>query len=179
MPSDSPSQPSKKPIRLGKYEVIRHIATGGMGAVYHARDTELGREVALKILPPDLAAKPAMVVRFRREYAAASKMQHENIVALYELGELNQTLYFAMEFVDGIDLYEYVKQNGPLDPEEARQIVLQGARALRHAAEHGIVHRDIKPSNFLLTRKNGKLLVKLTDFGLAREISDRHHGWYD
>ncbi|MFQ3649175.1 MAG: serine/threonine-protein kinase [Gemmataceae bacterium] len=175
MPSDSPSQPSKKPIRLGKYEVIRHIATGGMGAVYHARDTELGREVALKILPPDLAAKPAMVVRFRREYAAASKMQHENIVALYELGELNQTLYFAMEFVDGIDLYEYVKQNGPLDPEEARQIVLQGARALRHAAEHGIVHRDIKPSNFLLTRKNGKLLVKLTDFGLAREISDDHY----
>jgi serine/threonine protein kinase len=175
MPSDSSSQASKKPIRLGKYEVIRHIATGGMGAVYHARDTETNREVALKILPPDLAAKPAMVVRFRREYAAASKLQHENIVELYELGELNQTLYFAMEFVEGIDLHEHVKKHGPLDPEEARQLILQSARALRHAAQHGIVHRDIKPSNFLLTRKNGKPFVKLTDFGLARETSDDHY----
>jgi len=172
MASNSPSPSGKKPIRLGKYEVIRHIATGGMGAVYQARDTEQDREVALKILPPELAAKPAMVVRFRREYAAASKLQHENIVALYELGELNQTLYFAMEFVDGIDLHEYVKQQGPLDPEEARLIILQAARALRHAAQHGIVHRDIKPSNFLLTRKAGKIHVKLTDFGLARETND-------
>ena len=175
MASNSPSQSGKKPIRLGKYEVIRHIATGGMGAVYQARDTEQDRQVALKILPPELAAKPAMVVRFRREYAAASKLQHENIVALYELGELNQTLYFAMEFVDGIDLHEYVKQQGPLDPEEARQIILQAARALRHAAQHGIVHRDIKPSNFLLTRKAGKIQVKLTDFGLARETNDDHY----
>jgi serine/threonine protein kinase len=173
MPSESPlSQPVKKNIRLGKYEVWYHIATGGMGAVYHALDTEQNREVALKILPPDLASKPAMVVRFRREYAAASKMRHENIVELYELGELNQTLYFAMEFVEGIDLHEYVKKEGPLDPEEARQIILQGARALRHAAQHGIVHRDIKPSNFLLSRKNGKVHVKLTDFGLAREVTD-------
>lgn len=164
--------PAKKIVRLGKYEVLQHIATGGMAAIYRARDTEAGREVALKILPPDKAGNQAMVVRFRREYAAASRLKHENIVQLFEMGELNETLYYAMEFVDGTDLHETIEHNGAFDPEEARQIILQAARALRLADQHGIVHRDIKPSNFLLVRKLGKPHVKLTDFGLAREMAD-------
>ena len=129
MGSESPpSAPgAKKPPRIGKYEIVHHIATGGMGAVYRARDLENKRDVALKILPPDMAAKQAMVVRFKREYASASKLQHENIVALYEFGEAGATLYFAMEFVEGIDLHEHIQKKGTLDPEEARQIVLQAA----------------------------------------------------
>ncbi len=172
MASDPPPPKGRRVVRIGKYEVIAHIATGGMGAVYRARDTEEGKEVALKVLNPGQAAKPAMVERFRREARSAAKLEHENIVALYEFDEHQGTCYLVMEFVDGIDLHEHVKRNGPLDPEEARRLILQGARALRHANDEGIVHRDVKPSNFLLTRKNGKPLVKLTDFGLAREADN-------
>jgi hypothetical protein len=142
-----------------------------MGSVYRARDTETGEDVALKILPPEMAAKQAMVVRFKREYAAASRLRHENIVSLLEFGEAAGTLYFAMEYVEGTDLHEHLEVHGVIDPEEARGIILQAARAIRHAAQHGIVHRDIKPSNFLLTTRSGKRTVKLLDFGLAREAS--------
>jgi serine/threonine protein kinase len=163
-------QSPRRVVRMGKYEVVQHIATGGMGAVYRGVDTENDREVALKVLSPENAAKRAMLVRFQREARSALKLRHENIVTTYEIGEVGGAWFLAMEFIDGIDLHDYVKRHGPLDPEEARQIILQGARALRHAGELSIVHRDIKPSNFLLTRKNNKPLVKLTDFGLAREI---------
>ncbi|MFO0927732.1 MAG: serine/threonine-protein kinase [Gemmataceae bacterium] len=149
---------------------VQAIATGGMGAVYRARDTESGREVALKVLPPELAAKPAMLERFRREARSAAKLRHENVVSVHEFGELQGTSYLAMEFVEGTDLHEEIKRIGMFDPEEARQIVLQAARALRAAHEQAIVHRDIKPSNFLMSRKSGRLVVKLTDFGLAREV---------
>jgi serine/threonine-protein kinase len=155
---------------MGRYEVIKHIATGGMGAVYRARDTENDREVALKVLSKELAAKRNLLVRFQREARSAAKLAHENIVVTYDFGEINGVWYLAMEFIDGDDLHDYVKRNGPLDPEEARQIILQAARALRHADEQNIVHRDIKPSNLLLARKNDRPLVKLTDFGLAREV---------
>jgi serine/threonine-protein kinase len=161
---------NKKVVRLGKYTVIKHIATGGMGAVYRAHDAEANREVALKVLPLELAAKPAMVERFKREARSAAKLSHENIVSVYEFGEVGGTYYLAMEFVEGIDLHDHIKKSGTIDPEESRQIVLQAARALREANEQSIVHRDIKPSNFLLARKENRWLVKLTDFGLAREI---------
>jgi serine/threonine protein kinase len=175
-PGNRPPRPDPKPgeprrvVRMGKYEVIQHIATGGMGAVYRARDTESGKEVALKILMPELAARPAMLERFRREARSADKLDHENIVRQFEFGEINGKYFLAMEFVDGVDLHDYVKEKGPLDPEEARFIILQGARALRYSHGQNIVHRDIKPSNFLLTQKNKRSLVKLADFGLAREL---------
>jgi serine/threonine-protein kinase len=155
---------------MGKYEVVQHIATGGMGAVYKAKDTETGREVALKILMPELALKANMLERFRREARSAEKLNHENIVRQFEFGEVGGNYFIAMEFVEGVDLHDYIKENGPLDPEEARAIVLQASRALRHSHEQNIVHRDIKPSNFLLTRKNNRPLIKLADFGLAREV---------
>src|SRR5262249_41104927 len=145
-------------------------STGGMGAVYRARDTETGRDVALKVLLPELAAKPNVLERFKREARSARRLRHENVVNLLEYGEIQGMHYLALEFIEGIDLHDYIKRNGPLDPEEARGIILQAGRALREAHDKNVVHRDVKPSNFLLTRKDDQLHVKLTDFGLAREV---------
>ncbi len=172
MSSESAAKGPRRNIRIGKYEVLSHIATGGMGAVYKARDTESGEDVALKVLSPEMAAKPVMVERFRREAKHAAKLRHENIVTLHEFGEANRTYYLVMEFVDGIDLHEFSNKQGPLDPKEALEIVLQACRALDHAYRQNVVHRDIKPSNFLLTEQNGKRVVKLTDLGLAREANN-------
>jgi serine/threonine-protein kinase len=173
MSSESSAKSPRRSVRIGKYEVLAHIATGGMGAVYKARDTELGRDVALKILSPEMAGKPASLERFRREARSAAKLRHENIVTLYEVGEQHGTHFLALEFVDGIDLYEYITGKGQLDPEDACGILTQATKALDHAHKQGIVHRDIKPSNFLLTHaEDGRLLVKLTDMGLAREAAD-------
>jgi serine/threonine-protein kinase len=171
MSSDPASKPTKRIARLGKYEVLAHVATGGMGAVYKALDTEAGREVALKVLIPEMAARPAMLKRFKREARAAAKLRHENIVRLYEFEELAGTWFIVMEFVDGIDLAEYAARKGQLDPDEATSLMMQACRALRHAHRRGLVHRDIKPSNFLVTRKDGRLILKLTDLGLARDPS--------
>ena len=107
-------------MRIGKYEVVKHIATGGMGAVYRAVDTELDRPVALKVLNPEIAAQESMLNRFRREAKAAARLRHENIVAIYDVGEANGTYYLALEFVDGIDLHEYIGRKGKLPAEEAR-----------------------------------------------------------
>ena len=172
MSSDPAAKGPRRNIRIGKYEVLSHVATGGMGAVYKARDTESGHEVALKVLSPEMAAKPAMVERFRREAKHAAKLCHENVVTLHEFGEANHTCYLVMEFIDGIDLAEYSNRTGPLDPPEALEIILQGCRALDHAYQQGVIHRDIKPSNFLLTRQGERMVVKLTDLGLAREASN-------
>jgi eukaryotic-like serine/threonine-protein kinase len=172
MSSDPAAKKPHRSIRIGKYEVLSHIATGGMGAVYKARDTEDGREVALKVMSPEMASKPSMIERFRREAKHAAKLSHENVVTLYEFGEVNNTWFLAMEFIDGIDLHEYSKRKGPLDPAEALDIILQGCRALNHAYQCGIIHRDIKPSNFLVTRQGERMVIKMTDLGLARQVSN-------
>jgi serine/threonine-protein kinase len=172
MSSDPTAKGPRRSIRIGKYEVVSHVATGGMGAVYKARDSESGQEVALKVMSPEMAAKPSMVERFRREAKHAAKLRHENVVTLYEFGEANRTFYLAMEFVDGIDLHEYSSRKGPLDPDEALEIILQAARAIDYIYSQGIIHRDIKPSNFLVTRQRERLVVKMTDLGLAREASN-------
>jgi serine/threonine-protein kinase len=173
MSSEPAAKGPRRSIRIGKYEVVAHIATGGMGAVYKARNTETGEDVALKVLSPELAANPAMVERFRREAKHASKLNHENIVALHEFSEASHTYFLVMEFVEGIDLHEYLTQKGALDPREALEIILQACQALDHAYERGVIHRDIKPSNFLLTRQSDRMVVKLTDLGLAREASNK------
>jgi hypothetical protein len=154
---------------LGKYRVLNHIATGGMGTVYRALDPETGRVVALKLLPADRAANPRALERFRREARAAARLRHDNIVAVHELGETNGTLFLAMEFVDGVDLHEHVSRSGPLHPDEAVVLLAQMAWALDHLHRQGLVHRDVKPANFLVTYPDGRPLVKLTDLGLARE----------
>lgn len=160
--------------RLGKYEVVAHIATGGMGAVYQAVDAELGRSVALKVLQPELAHLGPVLERFRREARHSARLNHPNIVALHEIGhdvELDLH-YLVLEYISGIDLKAYIEKRGTLHPEEARLIMIQAATALNHAHEHGLVHRDIKPSNFLLARVGNKVVIKLTDLGLARREND-------
>jgi serine/threonine-protein kinase len=158
--------------RIGKYEVLVHVATGGMSKVYKARDTILNRVVALKVLTIDLAVKPAALERFRREARHAARLSHRNLVSLYEVGEDNGIHYLALEYAEGVDLYEYIERKGKLPPEEARRILVQAARALDHFYRNDIVHRDVKPSNFLLTAEQGRLRVKLTDFGLARTVRE-------
>jgi serine/threonine-protein kinase len=158
--------------RIGKYEILAHIASGGMGAVYRARDVDLGREVALKVLAPEQALRPGFLERFHHEARSAARLRHENIVAIYEFGQIGGTHYLALEYVDGIDLHDYVVAKGKLEPDEARALMIQAAQALDHAHSQGIVHRDIKPANFLITQRDGRPLLKLIDLGLAREVND-------
>lgn len=167
MAEESTKRPARRTERIGKYEIVSEVARGGMGIVYKARDVDLNRVVALKILPFQLAKQETTLIRFQREAKAAAKLRHENIVAIYDVGDHLGTFYIAFEFVEGTDLQDYINRKCKLDPEEARQIMIQAARALDHAHEQGIVHRDIKPSNLLLTQKGSRLIVKLTDFGLA------------
>jgi eukaryotic-like serine/threonine-protein kinase len=172
MTTQTTVQSGRRPVRIGKYEILRHIASGGMGAVYKALDVEAQREVALKVLPPDLAANPRMCERFRREAQAAARLRHENVAAVYEFGELAGTHYLALEFVEGVDLHEYCKRQGKLPPALVRELLKQATKALAHIHNQGIVHRDIKPSNFLLTEKDGRPLLKLIDLGLARHAGE-------
>ena len=172
MTADEPSKGKDKSVRIGKYRVLSHLASGGMGVVYKAQDEELGRVVALKILARDLSNQPARVERFRREARHAARLHHENIVTIYEFGEFENLQYLALEFVDGVDLLQYICQKGRLDVSEACSIATQATSALEHSFEQGIIHRDVKPSNLLIARRRDQLLVKLTDLGIAREVAD-------
>ena len=154
---------------LGKYQIERKLGQGGMGTVYLAMNTDLKKLVALKVLPRDKAQNPILVRRFKAEAQAAGQLEHPNIVAVYDTGEADGYLYIAMEYVEGIDLFEQVKRRGVIPVKRSIEIIKQVAMALQHAFEHNIVHRDIKPSNLLL-KQDGT--VKVTDLGLARSIDD-------
>src|SRR6185312_10614519 len=128
------SSPTISPgVRLGKYKVLAHVATGGMGTVYKASDEELGRLVALKVLDSGMAGKPSTLERFRREARHAARLSHKNIVTLYEYGQADGLHFLVLEFVDGIDLYDYIERKGRLAPEESRRILVQAVKALDHA----------------------------------------------
>jgi serine/threonine protein kinase len=172
MSSETPASNTSRYGRIGKYDVVAHLATGGMCVVYRAVDTLLGREVALKVLPPELAAKPNLLERFHREARHSARLRHENIISIYEFGEANGTYYLALEFIHGIDLHEYVNERGPLDTDEAVLFLTHAARALDHLHKFQMVHRDIKPSNLMVSHVNAQPLIKLTDLGLARIAAD-------
>src|SRR5580658_5066555 len=159
--SDGKHTPLKS---LGKYVIERKLGQGGMGTVYLAKHTDLKKLVALKVLPQDKAKNPTLVRRFKAEAQAAAQLEHPNIVAVYDSGEADGYLYIAMEFVDGIDLFEQVKRRGVIPVKRSIEIMKQVASALQEAFEQNIVHRDTKPSNLLL-RRDGT--IKLTDLGLA------------
>jgi eukaryotic-like serine/threonine-protein kinase len=150
--------------RVGRYEIQSQLGVGGMGEVYLARDTSLGRLVAIKILPPDLAANQKRMQRFNQEAQAASSLNHPNILTIHEVEQAGPTPFIATEFIDGITLRQRMKA-GPVKLEEALEIAQQCASALAAAHEAGVVHRDIKPENIML-RKDG--YVKVLDFGLAK-----------
>ena len=145
-------------------EILRLIGIGGMGAVYQARQPALDRHVALKLLHTPPADDPGFAERFAQEARALAKLNHPNIVALHESGQVDGRPYFLMEFVDGVNLRQ-LQQAGRLSPREALQIVPQVCDALQYAHDEGIVHRDIKPENVLIDRKGR---VKVADFGLAK-----------
>ena len=150
--------------RLGPYEVIAPLGAGGMGEVWRARDTRLSREVAVKVLPAELAADPGRLRRFEKEARAASALNHPNIVTIYEIGSADSVSYIAMERVEGSTLRELLV-GGPLPIKKLLKIATQMADGLAKAHEAGIVHRDLKPENVMVT-KDG--LVKILDFGLAK-----------
>ncbi len=139
-----------------------------MGAVYRARQKELDRIVALKILPPGIGEEAAFAERFAREAKALAKLNHPGIVTLYEFGRADGLFYFLMEFVDGVNLRQLLRA-GRVSPREALAIVPQICDALQFAHDLGVVHRDIKPENILLDRRGR---VKVADFGLAKIVGN-------
>jgi len=149
--------------RLGPYEVLRLIGSGGMGEVYRARDTRLDRTVALKVLPPELSTDPERRERFEREARTISTLNHPHICTLHDVGEQAGQAYLVMEHLAGDTLAERLKK-GPLPLDQALDLGAQIAEALDAAHKHGIVHRDLKPGNVMLTKSGAKLL----DFGLAK-----------
>ncbi len=157
---------------LGVYEIITVLGVGGMGEVYRARDTRLGRDVALKILPADFTGDSSRVARFQSEARAASSLSHPNAVTIYEIGNVSDTWFIATELIEGETLRQRLSA-GRLPREEAISIALQCASSLEAAHRAGIIHRDIKPENIML-RPDG--LVKVVDFGLARVLEPRAAG---
>jgi tRNA A-37 threonylcarbamoyl transferase component Bud32 len=148
------------------YEVLEALGEGGMGQVFKARHLGLDRLVALKLIRSDRLSKREVVRRFQREARAAAKLTHPNIVTVHDYGEVGDTQYLAMEFLQGIDLSQLVKESGPLPVAEACDCVRQAALGLQHVHERGLVHRDIKPANLFRTAPDG--VVKILDLGLAR-----------
>ncbi len=155
--------------RLGPYELIERIGAGGMGEVYRARDTRLGREVAVKVLPGEFASDPDRARRFEVEARAASALNHPSILTVHDVGNEDGVPYLVTELLEGESLHQ-VLARGPLPVREAVSLGMQAARALAAAHEKAIVHRDLKPQNLFLTR-DGRL--KILDFGLARIRSNQ------
>jgi Tol biopolymer transport system component len=150
--------------RLGPYEILSPLGAGGMGEVWKARDTRLGREVAIKILPEALASDRDRLSRFEQEARSASALNHPNIVTIYEIGQANSVFYIAMELVQGRTLRDVIVE-GPVPAKRVLAFAAQIADALAKAHEAGIVHRDLKPENLMVTREG---FVKILDFGLAK-----------
>ncbi|HVY70918.1 MAG TPA: serine/threonine-protein kinase, partial [Verrucomicrobiae bacterium] len=146
------------------YEILRLIGRGGMGAVYEARQVDLDRRVAIKLLPAELSANAAFAARFEREARTMGRLKHPNILPVFEFGHTTAGhLYFSMEYVEGGDLGARLKR-GPLVPAEALRLAVQICSALATAHAQGVIHRDIKPSNILLSPDG---TAKVADFGLA------------
>ncbi|RUS46480.1 Stk1 family PASTA domain-containing Ser/Thr kinase [Cohnella sp. AR92] len=152
----------------GRYELLDRVGGGGMALVYKARDILLNRFVAVKVLRQQFMHDEDFVRRFRREAQAAASLSHPNIVSIYDVGQEADTHYIIMEFIDGNNLNEIIRDRAPLQVEEAVRIAAQIADALDHAHHNQIIHRDIKPHNILIG-KNGR--VKVTDFGIARAVT--------
>ena len=153
----------------GRYKTQSLIGTGGMAAVYLAKDLILDRLVAIKVLRLDFRQNDDAMRRFRREALSATQLTHPNIVGVYDVGQSQEMNYIVMEYVEGTDLKDYVRQRGALHPIEAVRIMMQIVSAIAAAHQNRIIHRDIKPQNILIDREGN---VKITDFGIAVALSD-------
>ena len=156
--------PLSPKTRLGTYEILGSLGAGGMGEVYRARDTRLGREIAIKVLPEEVASSPDRLARFEREAKAVASLNHPNIVTLHSIEESAGTRFMTLELVEGQDLSTLVTPGG-LPPGRVLDLVIPVADALVAAHEKGVVHRDLKPANVMLTRQGR---IKVLDFGLAK-----------
>src|ERR1017187_7665170 len=154
--------------KLGTYSVLSQIGAGGMGEVSQANDTNLGRDVAIKVFPEQFASDPERLARFQREAKMLAQLNHSNIATIYGLEHSDGVHYLVMELVPGDTLQQRVKRDGGVPIEEALAIAKQIAEALEAAHEKGIIHRDLKPANVKLTPE-GK--VKVLDFGLAKAFA--------
>jgi serine/threonine protein kinase len=152
------------------YEIEREIGRGGAGIVYRARDTRLKRDVAIKLLPPDLAFRPDTRERFMREAETSARLNHPNIVQIYSVDEKDGLAYFVMALIEGQNLGDRVRMQGALPFRDIRRVMREVADALSYAHSHGVVHRDIKPDNILLEQQSGRAMV--TDFGIARAATE-------
>lgn len=152
----------------GRYEILTRVGGGGMALVYKAQDLLLGRNVAIKILRQQFVHDEEFIRRFRREAQSAASLSHPNVVSIYDVGQEQDIHYIVMEYVEGQNLNEYIKDKAPLQVDEAIHIATQICDALDHAHQNEIIHRDIKPHNILIGN-NGR--VKVTDFGIARAVT--------
>jgi serine/threonine protein kinase len=155
----------------GRYRLEGRLGVGGMSTVQSAFDTRLERHVAVKLLAEHLAADQAFVARFRREALAAARLVHPNVVQVYDFGsdERSGRQFIVMEHVSGESCAEILRERGPVDPEEAVDILSQACRGLDYAHRNGVIHRDVKPGNLLRNREG---VVKLADFGIAKAVDD-------
>ena len=151
-------------LAIGPYVLLDILGEGGMGRVYRARHTRLGRDVALKVIRKDKLSNPTVVSRFQQEIHAAAQLSHPNVVMAFDAESEGDNFFLSMEYVEGTDLTKLVRQNGPMPLPHAADAIRQAALGLQHAHERGLVHRDIKPSNLLYTPRGQ---VKLLDLGLA------------
>ncbi len=154
------------------YRIVRELGRGGMGVVYLAHNTLMGRDEVLKVAQRSLLDDPDMAARFLQEIRSAAQLVHPNVVRAYSVLRLGELLVFAMEYVPGDDLGKIVRDRGPLAPAEACLFAMQAAQGLEHARSKGMVHRDIKPSNLIVTKDGAASVVKILDFGLAKMTSE-------
>ena len=157
------------PKRIGQYEIVGVLGSGGMGTVYQAIHREMQREVALKMVRSDLSRQEAIRKRFQREVIAAARLSHPNIVTAYDAGEHDGQPFLVSEWIDGVDLRRLVRQQGPLSVDQAIKFTKDAAHGLQYAHRHEIIHRDIKPANLLVDQAD---TVKILDLGLARLTID-------
>jgi Flp pilus assembly protein TadD len=152
-------------LLAGRYEIVQLLGQGGMGAVYKARDKDLDRNVALKLIRPELAKNPEILRRFKQELILARQITHKNVIRIFDLGQFGHIKFITMDFVEGQDLRHLLKDKGKFPPQEAARIMLQICRALEAAHAEGVIHRDLKPPNIMLDA-SGRVYVM--DFGIAR-----------